>query len=166
MKVLNRRWSALCALAFALQILIVDHVSAQGDDPDTKALAGYRLTDEGVENFAQASRNLVAALKADPGLERVMEGSGEGTIAETAAMYDAQPAVRKAIESANMTSLEYVTFLGSMIQAGMAAWLVEEYGQDKLPEGMPRENVDYYLANKDKFAVLTAELEQQSDEAE
>ncbi|MGH8167770.1 MAG: hypothetical protein ACREQ1_11050, partial [Woeseiaceae bacterium] len=86
MKVLNRRGLAVCVLAFAAQFLIVDEASAR-DDADI--LAEYRLTDEGLEKFAAASRNLAAAAKADPGLEQQMEGSDEGSIEEIAELYDA-----------------------------------------------------------------------------
>ena len=164
MKIPNRRWSVLCA--FILALLIVGHVSAQGGDADEKALAEYRLTDEGLEKFIQASRNLAAAVKADPRLAGALEGADDGTIEETAARYDSQPSVRRAMESADMTSAEYLTFMYSMIQAGMAAWLAEEYGSSELPEGTPRQNVDYYIANKDKLAAATAELQELSGEAE
>ncbi|MGH8496657.1 MAG: hypothetical protein ACREVN_11040 [Gammaproteobacteria bacterium] len=166
MNLFNRRWAAVCAAIAALQLFGAGPVMAQADSPDAKALAEYRLTDEGVENFTKASRNLIAAFKADPGLGQAMEGSDNATIAETAAAYDAQPAVRKAIESADMTSKEYITFMYSMFQAGLAGWLVEEYGQTELPEGTPRENVDYYLAHKEELAALSAELQELSGEAE
>lgn len=166
MKMFRRRCSALCALIFAFQLFSTSHVSAQEDDADAKALAEYRLTDEGLDNFSQASRNLAAVAKTDPGLANSMEGSDDATIAETAAMYDAEPVVREAIEAADMTSAEYVTFMYSLIQAGMAAWLAEEYGQTELPEGTPRENVDYYIANKEKIEALTEEMQQLSGEGE
>ena len=163
MNVLNRRGLAICVLALASQFLIVDEAPAR-DDADI--LAEYRLTDAGLEKFAKASRNLAAAAKDDPSLEEGLEGSDEGSIEEIAAMYDAEPAVRSAIESADMTSTEYVTFMYSMIQAGMGAWLVTQQGEDKLPAGTPRENVDYFRANEDKFEAMTKEMEQLSGEAD
>lgn len=158
MKLSTRRRAALCAAIFAMPFLGAGQLMAQADNADAQTLAAYRLTDEAVGNFTQASRNLVAALRKDPSLERSLEGSDDSSIEETAAAYDAQPAVRKAIESADMTSKEYITFTYSLFQAGLAAWLVEEYGQQELPEGTPRENVDYYLAHKDELAALGEEL--------
>jgi hypothetical protein len=162
-KIHYRRLSALQVFALAFLFFGAAEASAQ-QDADLEMLAEYRLTDDGLANFAQASRNVAAAVKADPSLEDSVDASDDATIAELAALYDSYPAVRKAIESADMTSTEYVTFLYSMIQAGMAAWVVEEYGQTELPEGTPQENVDYYLANKDKFTALSKELQASSAE--
>lgn len=166
MTMFHRRCSALCALLFVFQFFGTTDASAQEDDADAKALAEYRLTDEGLDNFSQASRNLAAVARSDPGLANSMEAPDDATIAETAAMYDAEPVVREAIEAADMTSAEYVTFMYSMMQAGMAAWLVEEYGQTDLPAGTPRENVDYYIANKERIAAMTEEMQELSGEGE
>jgi hypothetical protein len=166
MKISDRRLSALSAFAVAFLFFGAGEAWAEDGDADASRLAEYRLTDEGLANFTQASRNLAMAVKADPGLENSVEATDDATIEEMAALYDSHPVVRKAIESADMTSAEYVTFMYSMIQAGMAAWMVEEYGQTELPEGTPQENVDYYLANKGKFAALSEELQELSGEEE
>jgi hypothetical protein len=160
MKIPKIRYCRLFALAF----LFCGAGGAFAQGADMEMLAEYRLTDEGLANFAQASRNIAAAVKADPSLEDSVDVSDDATIAELADLYDSYPAVRNAIESADMTSTEYVTFLYSMIQAGMAAWMVEEYGQTEVPDGTPQENVDYYLANKDKFAALSQELQTSAGE--
>ena len=62
-----------------------------------------------------------------------------------------------------MTSAEYVTFNFAMVQAGMGAWLVREQGPDALPADVPRENVDYYIANSERFEALAAEMEALQD---
>jgi hypothetical protein len=164
MKIPKIPYCRLSALRVFAASLFFGACAAFAQDADMEMLAEYRLTDEGLANFAQASRNVAAAVKADPSLEDSVDVSDDATIAELADLYDSHPVVRTAIESAGMTSTEYVTFLYSMIQAGMAAWMVEEYGQTELPEGTPQENVDYYLANKDKFTALSKELETSSEE--
>lgn len=162
MKMFVRRWLAFCVVAVSLPFFSAGEVAAQEEDPDAEALAEYRLTDEGLDNFMQASRNLAAAAKADPSLETRMEASDDASIADLAAMYDAEPAVRKAVAAADMTSEEYITFMYSMMQAGMAAWMVKEHGQE-IPAGTPRENVDYYIANEDKIAALTEEMQEMEE---
>lgn len=162
MKMFVRRWPALCAFAFAFQFFSIGQVAAQEEDPDVQALLDYRLTDEGLDSFMQASRNLAAVAKADPGLETRMEAPEDASIADLAAMYDSEPAVRKAIASADLTSEEYVTFMYSVMQAGMAAWMVKEHGQE-IPYGTPRENVDYYIANEEKIAAMTDEMQEMQE---
>ena len=89
--------------------------------------------------FTQASRNFIAVAKADSAaLEQQSEDSDGMTLAQMAALYDGHPGLKRAITSAGMTTREYVTFIMSMFQAGMAAWMVEQQGGkfDKVPAGM------------------------------
>lgn len=153
-----RRTGAFCVLLI-LPLFFCDRAASQ--DADAATLAEYRLTDEGLAKFSQATRNLGAAVAADPGLEERMDkkSQDDATIAETAAIYESEPAVRKAVEDADMTSSEYVTFVYSLAQAAMGAWTMQQYGEDKLPAGTPRENVDFYLANTDKIAALSKEMQ-------
>ena len=149
---------SVCGLVLAFQWLAAFDVAGQ-EEPDARAVAEYRLTDERLENFVRASRNLQAVLEADPDLLAELEGEGEEfSIAETAARWDSLPAIRNAIQSAGMTSTEYITFTFAMFQAGMGAWMVEQGGAGRLPAGVARENVDYYLANKARFEALSEEL--------
>ncbi len=153
-----RRTGALCVLLI-LPLLFGERAAAQ--DADAATLAAYRLTDEGLAKFSQATRNLGAAVAADPALEERMDekAKDDATIAETAAIYDSEPAVREAVEDADLTSSEYVTFVYSLAQAAMGAWTMQQYGEDKLPPGIPRENVDFYLANSDRIAALSKEMQ-------
>jgi hypothetical protein len=128
---------------------------------DEKLLADYRLNDAKVKTWAQATRNLVQAFKEHPELMRSQDkvDADKASIAEIAAWYDSKPPLKDAINSAGMSSQEYTTFLFSMFQAGMGAWLAEQQGLEKLPKGMPRENVEYYLENKERLTALGEELE-------
>ncbi len=164
----DRSLLTLCGLSLVLSCLASAEARAD-EDADLQAVREYRLTDERVEEFTQASRNLVNAMEADPGLaadDSSLDFGSDASIAEIAAGLDAQPAAREAIESAGMTSAEYVTFSFAMVQAGMGAWLVKEQGPDALPADVPRENVDYYIANSERFEALAAEMEAMQDDGE
>ena len=127
---------------------------------DEETLARYRLTEATLAKFTQASRNLVAAV-ADPTVRREQgEDPGPHTIAEVAAAYDRHPAMQRAITSAGMTTREFTTFVLSMLQAGMGAWIVErEHGRrDKVPIGIPIENVLFYQEHQAELERLTEEL--------
>ena len=102
--------------------------------------------------FTQASRNFIAVAKADSAaLEQQSEEDSDGmTIAEMAAMYDGHPGLKRAISSAGLTTREFVTFIQSMFQAGMGAWMVEQQGGkfDKVPAGIPHENIRFYQQHR------------------
>jgi len=128
---------------------------------DEETLARYRLTEAGLVKFTQASRNFIAVAKADSAaLEQQSEDSDGQTIAQIAALYDGHPGLKRAVSSAGMTTREYVTFMMSMFQAGMAAWLVEQQGGkfDKVPAGIPVENIRFYQQHRAELDRIGQEL--------
>jgi len=127
---------------------------------DEETLARYRLTEATLVKFTQASRGLIAAVTADPAVRDDGEGGNPSTIADMAAAYDRHPAMKRAITSAGMTPREFTTFALSMLQAGMAVWIVErEHGRrDKVPIGIPIENVLFYQEHQAELERITEEL--------
>ena len=134
-----------------------------GAQSDAETLARYRLTEAALVKFTQASRNFIAAAKADS-TTRVEEEQDEDespkSIAALAALYDGHPALKRAITSAGMTTLEFATFMMSMFQAGMAASLVEQqHGEfDKVPAGIPHENIRFYQRHEAELQRIGEEL--------
>ena len=63
----NRSFLTVCGLSLVLSCLVSAEARAD-KDADMQAVREYRLTDERVEEFTQASRNLISALEADSGL--------------------------------------------------------------------------------------------------
>ena len=132
-----------------------------GAQTDEETLARYRLTEAGLAKFTQASRSFIAIAKADSAaLEQQSEESNGMTIAQMAAMYDGHPGLKRAITSAGMTSREFATFLMSMFQAGMGAWLVEQQGGkfDKVPAGIPHENIRFYQQHRAALEAIGEEM--------
>ncbi len=82
------------------------------------------------------------------------------SISSIAAWYDSKPEIKEAINAAGMSSQGYTTFLFSLIQAGMGASLAQSQGLDKLPEGIPRKNVEYYIVHEDELRELGQQLQQ------
>jgi hypothetical protein len=151
--------SRLLGAAAVAVACIAGPLAAQSDE---ETLARYRLTDAALAKFTRASRNFIAAGKANPALleprDKDDDESAE-TIAQIAAIYDRHPPLRQGITSAGLTTREFATFMLAMFQAGMAAWLVDQqHGKfDKVPPGVPRENVLFYQRHQ-------AELKQIGDE--
>jgi hypothetical protein len=161
-RVLNRfrrHATLLCVVTTITHILAAAAIAAPSDQ---ELLAEYRLSDENVEKWTQATRNLVQVFRDNPELAQSQDQvkADEASIADIAAWYDSKPKIKEAINSAGMTSREYTTFLFSMFQAGMGAYLAQQQGLDKLPKGTVRDNVEYYIINQKKLSALGKELQQ------
>ncbi len=148
----------LLVVAAAAVTFLAPRLSAQSD---AETLARYRLTEAALVKFTQASRNFIAAAKADSTTrEDQDEDDPPKSIAAVAALYDRHPALKQAITSAGMTTQEYTTFMMSMFQAGMAAWSVEQQqGKfDKVPAGIPHENIRFYQRHQAELQSIGEEL--------
>lgn len=134
---------------------------------DEREIAAYRFSEATLAKYIRASRALAALVRSAPAdtaedgddaEDDDEQGDDDTSIAELAAMYDTIPGARRAITGAGLTTREFVVFGLTLFQAGMAAWLVEQQGWDKLPPGIARENVVFYQRHKAQLDSLTAEL--------
>jgi hypothetical protein len=59
-----------------------------------------------------------------------------------------------------MTTREFVTFLLSMFQAAVGAWIAQQPqgSLDKLPPEIPRDNVRFYQQHERELQRLTEEM--------
>lgn len=159
---LARRASAPLLAAAAL-LAAAPALRAQSTDEQT--LARYRLNESNLTKFEQASRNMATSLQSPAVREQAKQFSAATaneenpkTIAEMAARLDRFVPARQAISSAGLSTREYVTFQLSLFQAGMAMMVMDQMQGATLPEGTPKENVDFVRANKGRLEKLTAEL--------
>lgn len=119
-------------------------------DGGAKEISAYRLTDAGLARYANATRRLDEAVRSSPALceERASEdGEDSQTLDQVAAKIDANPAMRQAVQAAGMTSRDYALFSFALLQAGMAAWALDQPG-GKLTPGVSMDNVNFYRRNK------------------
>ena len=139
------------ATAVAVAIALTAPGSATAADKDTREVASYALTDSGLAKFTQATKNLAAV----PGAcaEQEDDGTNSQSIDQMVAKLNAVPGAQAAIQSAGMTTREYVVFMWSMLHNGMAAWAASQPG-GKLPPGTLQSNVDFYKKNEAKMAEL------------
>ena len=68
------------------------------------------------------------------------------------AKLNAVPGAQAAIQSAGMTTREYVVFMWSIMQSGMSAWAQDQSG--KLPPGVSQANVDFYKKHEADMAAI------------
>lgn len=152
----NRRLAAAVALAMSIALASPDPAVAQ--DRDGREVSAYVLTESGLAKFAQASQNLAGV----PGACAAEEDDGDDdsvdlkSIDQMVAKLDSVPGVQAAIQSAGMTSREYVVFMFSMMQTGMSAWALKQPG-GKLPPGVSQDNVDFFNKHEAAMAQLGKE---------
>lgn len=125
---------------------------ATAADKDLSEVSGYALTESGLAKFTQATRNVATV----PGAcERQDDDDDDNlkSIDQMVAKLNSVPGVQAAIQSAGMTTREYVVFMFSMMQSGMAAWAVSQPG-GKLPAGISQANVDFYKKHEAAMAAI------------
>ena len=120
-------------------------------DADARELRAYTLTEETFDRYAQATRKLsgvqILSCDEEPAVE---------SIDDAAAVLDAVPEARYAVQSAGLTSREYVVFALSLLQSGIAANALAQL-DGELPPGVPLENLDFYLEHAGEMQRLSAE---------
>lgn len=125
--------------------------AAVSQDADTKEVLAYVLTDAGLAKYTAATRKLAALRGADS--TNCDEGeSDDSSINAQAARLNALPATRAAIQSAGLSTREYVVLSWSILQNGLAAWAVSSGG--KLPAGASQANVDFYRQHEAQIQEL------------
>lgn len=125
--------------------------AAVAQDRDAQEVSRYVLTESGLAKFAQATRNISAV----PGAcEQKEDDAGDlKSIDQMVAKLNSVPGIQAAIQSAGFTSREYVVFMFSMMQSGMATWAVSQPG-GKLPPGISQANVDFYKKHETAMAAI------------
>ena len=147
---------AACATA----LLASSFAAAQ--DRDSQEIANYTLTDAGLAKYTKATKNLAALPGSKPG--DCDTGDDSMSLTEMVAALDGTPGAKAAIQSAGMTTREYVLFSWSILHNGLAAWAISQPG-GKLPAGTAKANVDFYQKHEAELQQLEA-LKQDDDCAE
>jgi len=147
----NRICAVLVAVASA--ILLAPFVSVAQDFPDRDAreISTYALTEAAVAKYTRATNNLGALSKS--ATAQCDDDTGSGSLDASVARINSVPGAQAAIQSAGMTTREYVVFTWSLFQSGMAAWALSQPG-GTLPPGVSKANVDFYRAHEQALQQL------------
>ncbi len=138
------------ALALGAPLAPAENLS----DADTREIMAYTLTESALGKYLQATRNLGGIR-----VEDCDDDSGVTSLAEAAAKIDAVPGARAAVQSAGMTSREYVLFAFSLIQNGFAAYALNQPG-GKLPPGISMANVDFFRKHSGDMEELANDTQE------
>jgi len=136
----NRHLSGLLAAVVTAAISLPQ--VAAGQDRDTQEVLSYQLTEAGLAKFTQATRKL-AALPGACDEDDTDEDSDAQSLDQMVAKLNAAPGAAAAIQSAGMSTREYVVFSWSIMQNGMASWAMSQPG-GTLPPGVSKANVDFF----------------------
>jgi hypothetical protein len=140
------------ALVAASAAALATPAIAASTDEDSREISSYVLTEAGLAKFTQATRKLSAV----PGAcAEEDDDSDAQSIDQMVTKLDAVPGARSAIQSAGMTTREYVVFMWSMLQNSMAAWAASQPG-GKLPPGVSQANVDFARKHEADMQAIEA----------
>ena len=146
----DRLFAAIAAVGLAL-LASAASVAQEFPDSDTREIASYALTEAGLTKYTQATQNLGAL--AEQMSNTCDSDESEQSIDGLVGRINALPGAQAAIQSAGLTTREYVVFTFSLIQNGLAAWAVSQPG-GQLPPGTSMANVTFYRAHEAAIGVL------------
>lgn len=144
-------------IAAGFTLLLSLSAGAQNNaSSDTREINAYRLTAAALAKYAQARKEmdvLARQTASDCGDEDEEDSANGTTIDQLVAKLNTTAGARAAIQSAGMTSREFVVFSMSVFQAGMADWALGQAG-GKLPPGVAMENVTFYRKHQAEMQKL------------
>lgn len=142
----KHRFHALGSFGLGAALLALAAVPAFSQaDRDAQEISRYTLTEAGLAKYAAATQNLEKAGESSP-TKCDDDSDSPSSLDKFVAKIDATPKAKAAIQSAGMSTREYVVFSMSLLQTGLAAWGVEQGA--KLPPNVSKANVDFYKAHK------------------
>lgn len=154
------RLEAVLAAVIAAALLLPALVLAQ--DHDTQEVLSNVLTDAGLAKYAKATRSIAALPGAcEDENANEDEDSDSQSLDAIVTRLNATPGAKAAIQSAGMTTREYIVFSWSILQNGLAAWALDQPG-GKLPAGASKANVDFVRRHEAELQNLS-QLTESSD---
>lgn len=145
-------------LSLALVVASFGHGTAlaQGAaDQDAAEISAYALSVAGLEKHRQATTNLAQLGEALS--QNCDEDQDDQSLDAMVAEIRGIPGAAEAIESAGMPVREYVVLTWAMLQAGFAAWGLDQPGGE-LPPGVSMANVEFFRAHEAEFQKAASQL--------
>src|SRR5688572_21423839 len=124
---------------------------AVANENDKREISSYVLSEAGLAKFTQATQKLSGVAGACA--EQDDDDSDSQSLDQMVAKLNAVPGAQAAIQSAGLTTREYVVFMWSMLQNGMAVWAASQPG-GKLPPGTSQANVDFYKKHEAELKAI------------
>lgn len=144
----------------------VADVAGSGDD--LADISSYRLTMDKVDRFFDAQLAIARRVKDLPPEDRApldeMESSANATLDDMARKLESHPATRDGLREADISAREFATLTMAMVQAGMAASVLQmrpNDNQDSLAREMKAsmDNIRFMQENEAELTRRQQELE-------
>ena len=133
---------------------------------DLADVTNYRLTMDKMDRFYDAQLEIARRVKELPPAEReaLDAGSGDASLDDMARRLDSHAATREGLRAAGVSSREFATLMMAMVQAGMAASVMQMRpadDQDSLARAMnaSMENIRFLQENEAELTRKQQELE-------
>ncbi len=147
----NRICTILVTVASVILLAPFVSVAQEFPDRDAREISSYALNETALAKYTRATSNLGTLSKA---ATASCDDEGDANSLDAfVARINGVPGAQAAIQSAGMTTREFVVFTWSLFQTGMAAWALEQPG-GTLPPGASKANVDFYRAHEQALQQL------------
>ena len=147
----SRIRTVLVAVASAFLVTPLVSVAQGFPDKDAREISAYSLSEAALAKYTQASANLGSLSKQIA--SNCDDSDSPASLDASVARINAVPQAKAAIQSAGMTTREYLVFSLSLFQSGMAAWALTQPG-GTLPPGVSKANVDFYRSHEQALKKL------------
>lgn len=125
------------------------------DDADAKEYKSYRLNMDNVNKFVGASKALIKLSHDNPALEKEMASQSDAkTIEEAVKTTEKYPAVIAAIQSAGLTTRDFVVMTGTLMGTEMAVGMKKQGQIKDYPPSISPENAAFVEKNWDKLNAM------------
>jgi hypothetical protein len=147
---MTSRIHAAKAMVVAAAIGLAAPGFAVASENDKREISSYVLSEAGLAKFTQATQKLSGVAGACA--QQDVDVSDSQSLDQMVAKLNAVPGAQAAIQSAGLTTREYVVFMWSMLQSGMSAWAQSQSGE--LPPGVSQANVDFYKKHEAEMKAI------------
>ena len=140
-------------------------VAQKPGDKDLKEISAHTWTMPKAKKLMAAMLNLGMAAKNNPTLVETMEGSGNLTLDQTAARFDAVPPAKRVLADAGLTSREFAVAQGSWFQSAMSYSVMKQYklSADSVSKttGVNKANLEFFRAHEAEIDQMNKEMQTQ-----
>ena len=146
--------------AIAIMISFVCVSNAEMAASDQTEINQYKLSNQSLAQFFQATKNLVPIIKKaqhQSDAEDSDDSDELESLSKLVDQLDAIPGAKKAISDAGMTTRDFLKFQFAVIYAASGEAILKSGG--KLPAGYSAENVQFFQSHEAEFKQHQSDLE-------
>jgi hypothetical protein len=151
------------AAAIFFAVLLVPSSAPGQQSADDREIMQHRLTLDLVQRTVAVERDMVAALKKDPGLMKRGPEKTRGIDASAAEM-NKIPEIKSILAANNISARDYLLTLMAMFSTVITHEFMASGKMPPLPPDTPMHNLEFWKANAAALKPLEAEWRKHRDE--